>query len=106
MVFPLRKNPTTITIIDAMKRNSNFLLREVAGTLVIVPVGAATVDFPGMITVNSSGAYLWELLENSQTVETLVQALLERYDVTEEQALKDVKAFTDRLLKVEAILEG
>lgn len=101
----MRKNPTTITIIDVMKRNTNFLLREVAGTLVIVPVGAATVDFPGMITVNASGAYLWELLENTQTVETLAQALVERYDVTAQQALEDVKAFTDRLLKVEAILE-
>ena len=88
-----------------MKRNSNFLLREVAGTLVIVPVGEATVDFPGMITVNATGAYLWELLENTQTVETLTQALVERYEVDEEQAMADVKVFTERLLRVDAIVE-
>ena len=88
-----------------MKRNPNFLLREVAGTLVIVPVGEATVDFPGMITVNATGAYLWELLENAQTVETLTEALVERYEVDEEQAMADVKVFTERLLRVDAIVE-
>ncbi len=104
MVCLLRRNPTTI-IIDAMKRNSNFLLREVAGTWVIVPVGEATAEFPGMITVNSTGAYLWELLENAQTIQTLTQALVERYEVDEEQALADVKVFIEPLLRVDAIVE-
>ena len=88
-----------------MKRNSDFLLRDVADTLVIVPVGKATVDFPGMITVNSTGAYLWELLEKPQTMQTLVQAIVDRYDVDEQQAVADVKAFTESLIQVGAITE-
>ena len=88
-----------------MKRNSDFLLRDVADTLVIVPVGKATVDFPGMITVNSTGAYLWELLENPQTMQTLVQAIVDRYEVNEGQAVTDVKAFVENLIHVGAITE-
>ena len=30
-----------------MKRSADFLLRDVAGTLVVVPVGAAVASFPG-----------------------------------------------------------
>ena len=45
-----------------MKRSEDFLLRDVAGTLVIVPVGEAVSAFPGMITLNATAAYLWELL--------------------------------------------
>lgn len=88
-----------------MKRNTDFLLRNVADTLVIVPVGKAAVDFPGMITVNDTGAYLWELLETAQTIQTLTQALVDRYEVDEQQALMDVKAFTERLIRVDAITE-
>lgn len=88
-----------------MKRNSDFILRDVADTLVIVPVGKATLDFPGMITVNRTGAYLWELLEKPQTVQTLTQALVDHYEVEEAQAAADVKAFTESLIRVGAITE-
>lgn len=88
-----------------MKRNPEFLLREVAGSLVAVPVGAATVAFPGMITLNGTGAYLWELLETEQTVESLAAALVARYEVTDQVAQADVRAFVARLIPTGAILE-
>lgn len=87
-----------------MKRSADFLLRDVAGALVIVPVGAAVSGFPGMITLNASGAYIWELLEQEQTVESLVDALTARYEVSEDQARSDVEAFVDRLRSTGAII--
>ena len=75
-----------------------------AGTRIIVPVGAAVTAFPGMITVNATGAYIWELLENEQTVESLTEALLARYDVTEAQAEEDIKAFLLELENTGAII--
>ena len=80
-----------------MKRNEDFLLRDVAGSLVIVPVGEAVSAFPGMITLNATAAYLWELLETEQTVDSLVTGLMERYEVEETLARKDVIAFVERL---------
>lgn len=87
-----------------MKRNSDFMMQEVAGVKVIVPVGAAVVDFPGMITVNDTGAYIWQLLETEQTVESLAAALLVRYEVTREQAVADVEAFLAQLQPTGAVL--
>ena len=87
-----------------MKRNSNFLLRDVAGPMVIVPIGDAVAAFSGMITVNGTGAYLWQLLETEQTVDTLTEALLERYEVTREQAVADVEAFLAKLQPTGAVL--
>lgn len=86
-----------------MKRNSNFLLRQVAGSQVLVPVGAATKRFPGMIRVNNTGCYLWQLLEKDQTRETLTDALVARYEVTREQASQDVDAFIERLIPTGAV---
>ena len=87
-----------------MKRNSDFILRNVAGTLIVVPVGAAVTAFPGMITLNATGAYLWDLMENDQTVTSLVEALLDRYDVSKEQAEEDVKSFLAKLEETGAIV--
>ena len=89
-----------------MKRNPNFLLRRVADSVVVVPVGAATAAFPGMITLNDTGAYLRELLEQEQTVETLTVAMTDRYDVEQDLARKDVEAFVGRLIPTGAILES
>lgn len=86
-----------------MKRNPDFLLRDVAGQQVIVPVGAAAEKFPGMITINDTGAFLWELLEQEQTIDSLVTAMQDRYEVTEELARKDAKAFVDRLIPTGAV---
>ena len=87
-----------------MKRKPDFLLRDVAGTFVIVPVGEAVTSFPGMITVNSTGAYLWELLEQEQTEASLVKALTDRYEVDENPAGADVRAFLARLKPVGALI--
>lgn len=87
-----------------MKRSTDFLLRDVAGTLVIVPVGAAVSVFPGMITLNATGAYLWELLETEQSVETLTDALVARYEVDGEKARADVEAFLTKLKPTGALV--
>ena len=88
-----------------MIRNSNYILREVAGAQVIVPVGEATREFPGMISVNATSAYLWEKLSQPQSKESLTAALLEKFDVPEETAKADVEKFVNTLLRIGAITE-
>ena len=68
------------------------------------PRPAATA-FPGMITMNPTGTFLWEQLETEQTLETLTAALLENYEVTEEKAREDVVRFVEKLRPTGAIVE-
>lgn len=89
-----------------MKRSENFLLREVADTQVLVPVGEAAIRFPGMVTLNATGAFIWELLEKEQTLQTLTEALMDRYAVEREQARADAEAFVNKLIPTGAILEN
>ena len=69
----------------------------------LVPVGEATKNFPGMVTVNATSAFLWEQLETPQTAESLALALTERYDVSREKAMADVAKFLEALLQIGAI---
>ena len=86
-----------------MKRSDEFLLQDVAGTLVVVPVGEAAMAFRGMITLNATGAYIWELLESEQTEQSLTDALVARYEVSAEQARTDAEAFLAKLREVGAL---
>ena len=86
-----------------MRRNENFILRQVADMTVIVPVGAATEQFPGMISVNETGAFLWELLDKEQTLQSLGEALAQTYQVERKQAEADVKAFLEKLKPAGAV---
>ena len=88
-----------------MHRSEEFLLRQAAGLTVIVPVGPAAVRFPGMISVNATGEFLWNALAAEQTMESLVDALTAEYAVEREQAQRDVRTFLDTLTRAGA-LEG
>lgn len=80
-----------------MKIKDGFILREVAGSYLVVAVGARVKDFNGMINLNETGAFLWKLLEKGATEEEAVAELLKEYDVDEETAKADVKAFVSKL---------
>lgn len=88
-----------------MKIKENFMLRKVADTYVVVPVGDAVAEFNGMINLNEAGAFLWQLLENETTAEQVVEALLQQYDVDEATAKRDVDKFINEL-KVAKLLEN
>lgn len=80
-----------------MKILEGFVLKNIAGANIVVPVGSNTVSFNAVITLNESGAFLWQQLESDKTEEELVLSLLKEYDVDEATARCDVKEFVAKL---------
>ncbi len=76
-----------------MKIKKDFILRKVADSYVVVPVGKLTLDFNGIINLNETGAFLFELLQEGAEKEDLLRKLLEEYDVTPEKAAADIDVF-------------
>lgn len=81
-----------------MKLKKNFVLRPVADTWVVMPIGQESVDFNGMITLNESGALLWKALEQGGDAEALAAALCAEYNIDKETALADAREFMDKLV--------
>ena len=82
-----------------MKIKEGFILRNVAGSFVVVPIGEATLDFNGMMNLNETGAFLFEKMITGISREDLIKALTEEYDVDEETAAADVDAFIEKVEK-------
>ena len=82
-----------------MKIKEGYLLREVAGNKIVVPVGDAVLDFNGMINLNETGAFLWEKLQEDVEPKFLLSDLKNEFDVDEETAKEDIVAFLNKLAK-------
>ena len=87
-----------------MKIKSGFVIREIAGQYMAVPVGERVNDLHGMIALNETGAFIWKLLEDEKTEEELARALTEEYEVSYEEALEAVREFRE-LMEKEQVLE-
>ena len=79
-----------------MKIKNGYVLKQIAGNNIVVEIGGS-VSFNGMITLNDTGAFLWEKLEKGSEEEALVSALLDEYDVDAKKANKDVELFIKKL---------
>ena len=88
-----------------MKLDKNFVLRRVVDNAVLVPFGQKMIDFNGMISLNKVGAFLAEKLQEETTLDALVAAVVEKYDVDAETATADVSRFLDELRANKALAE-
>lgn len=79
-----------------MKIKEGFVRRNVGGSDVVVAVGKASVEFNAMINLNSTGAFIWSLLENQADEEEIVAAMIEKYGIDKELASRDAKTFLDK----------
>ena len=87
-----------------MKIKDGFVVRKIANQYMAVPVGARAKELHGMIGLNETAAFLWELLKEDRTEEELAKLLYEEYEVSEEKALETVRRFCVSLQE-EGVLE-
>ena len=80
-----------------MKLNENYVLKTVAGTPVVVPVGEAVKNIKGMITLNGAAELIWKALEQGKSYEEIVALLKAEYDAPEDVLRNDLTAFLDKL---------
>lgn len=83
-----------------MKINLQFVTREIAGDILLVPVGKTSLDLNGILTLNELGARIWQLLPQAEDEEAIVAAIVQEYDATPEQVRADVGEFLQKLRKL------
>ena len=83
---------------NKMKIKNGFVTKEIAGQYVVVALGQASKIFNGIIKLNDSGKFIWDMLEKGAEKQEIVDALLGEYDgVDEATASADVERFINEL---------
>ncbi len=83
-----------------MKIKEGFLIRQMAGATVVVPSGDR-MDMDMMITLNDTGRFLWEQLQEDKSIDDLTAAVLAVYDVDEATAREYIEKFVARLKELD-----
>ncbi len=82
-----------------------FVVREVAGETIAIPTGDAARELSGLIALNGCGKFLFELLQENVSEESLVEALLQRYEIDIATAKSDVAEFLESLRNGKVLIE-
>ncbi len=64
-----------------MKIKDDFILRKVADSYVVVPVGSMTLNFNGIINLNETGAFLFGVLQKGAKEKELLEKMMDEYYV-------------------------
>lgn len=88
-----------------MKIKEGFVLREIADSIVVVPTGNLVNEFKGMINLNRTGKFIWELLKEDSTTEIIAKKLVETYKIDENKAKEDAEKFVQKLRDAKIIEE-
>ena len=83
-----------------MNIKKELIRREIAGDVILVPVGKTALENNGLFTLNELGGFLWDRLEGAKDETDLLRAVLEEYEVSEQKALEDIRAFLDELTQM------
>ena len=86
-----------------MELKKKLMKREIAGDVLLVPVGKSVYDSNGLFILNETGNFLWDHLVDCADENELVQKLLDEYEVSEDEAKNDVSQFLENLRQLKII---
>ncbi len=80
-----------------MKLKDEIVTGNIDGRDFAIATGKLTKSFNGIINNNSTAAFIFNLLKTEQTEDSIVSAMLEKYDASEEEIRADVKEIISKI---------
>lgn len=79
-----------------MRTKKGLIMRSLGNEFILVDEGSNLTDFNRMISLNASAALLWEAVQDKEfDAETLINLLIEEYDIDRDVAEKDVASLLE-----------
>lgn len=73
-----------------MKAKDGFVLRNIVGEHILMPVGDNIGKFKGTVLLNEVSAFVWNKIQTPISREELLKAILEEFEVEESVAAADL----------------
>ena len=84
-----------------LKIKPGYIVKKVMGSYMLVSVIG---EESTMQTLNETGAFLWSLLEEDTTIESMTEKMVAEYEIDAATAKSDIEAFTEKL-RLSGLLE-
>ncbi len=77
----------------------SVVTRKTGNEYVLVPVTNNIADMNSVYTLNETGAFVWEHIDGRNSVENLIEAVINEYETDKETATKDVLSLINDMNK-------
>ena len=89
-----------------MKLSENFVLKNIAGENVVMPVGDAVGKINGMIKLNPSAKIIWNALEDNKDFAGILEEMKKTFSGVDEATLEDdINYFLNKLREHEILVD-
>jgi hypothetical protein len=86
-------------------KGSDLVTRDIGGETIIVPVRDGVGDLNSIYTLDELASRIWQLIDGRTHVKEMVETITEEYEVSEEEATKDISEYLDILEKANLICQ-
>jgi hypothetical protein len=87
------------------QKNADIVSRKIAGELFLVPVKGKLADMQQLYTLNPVAEHIWQELGAQKSLNDIRNSIIEKFEVTEEDADSDLQEFISELLEAGLINE-
>ncbi len=91
---------------EAWARSGRVTARQVGERTVLVTLAGDGVDLDGALDLNRVAAFIWERLDGARSVASIVDAVVERFEVERGRAETDALELVDALRARQAVVPG
>jgi hypothetical protein len=76
---------------------SRFVARNVGNELILVPLTANVAQMNELFTLNETGKFIWENINENSTVLEIENSMIETFDIDSATAKRDIELFLSKL---------
>jgi len=82
-----------------VSHSASIVTRKTGNEYVLVPITNNIADMNSVYTLNETGAFIWDQIDGKMSIEEIITALTEEYDIDPSNAETDVFTFIDNMSK-------
>jgi hypothetical protein len=86
-----------------IERNPNFIFRMILDEAILVPIRKEIADLNALYTLNEVGAFVWQQLDQPQTLGEIQTNLLAEYEADPDTTVKDLQSYIRDMLGIDAL---
>ena len=85
------------------RQDDSIVSRRIEDEVILVPIRQNVADLGSIYTLNEVGAYIWEQIDGHRTTAEILPLVVGEFEITEEEAQKDLTEFMEQLSAIGAI---
>ncbi len=90
------------TLQECYIKEQSIVARRIENEFILVPIHTKTGDMDSVYTLNEVSARIWDLIDGKSTVESIVEKIIDEYDVEKAVAMQDILEYFDQLKQIGA----